>query len=146
MNLVMSKENHDPKAWPCVLLGYQEQQAVGWRNYLPKPNEFIVTTHASFEDHRVRSSIGVDRRTIGLYRCTIEELRSVELDNTDVKGSKNEIEETDNHDEVHSNVAPVHVQGRPIGTKLEREHCGLTDLTSRVLRGPLVRSMGFVLV
>ena len=53
-NLVKNKGNHEPKAWTGIFVGYQDQQLVGWRIYLPKSNEFIITAHASFEDHRVR--------------------------------------------------------------------------------------------
>jgi len=62
-----------------------ENETIGWRIYLPKSNEFIFPGHASFEDHRVRSSIGADRRTIGSDRYTIEVLRSVEVGTTEVK-------------------------------------------------------------
>ena len=53
-NLVRDKGNHDPKAFKGVFVGYQDQQSVGWRIFLPLTNEFIITAHASFEDVRVR--------------------------------------------------------------------------------------------
>jgi hypothetical protein len=34
-------------------MGYQDQQIKGWRIYLPRSNEFIITAHATFIDHRV---------------------------------------------------------------------------------------------
>ena len=37
------------------LCRYQDQQLIGWRIYLPKSNEFIITAHASFEDMRAQS-------------------------------------------------------------------------------------------
>ena len=53
VNLVKDKGNHDPKAWAGIFVGYQDQQLSGWRIYLPRSNEFIVTAHASFIDHRL---------------------------------------------------------------------------------------------
>ena len=55
-NLVIDKGNHDPKAFKGVFVGYQDQQSVGWRIFLPLTNEFIITAHASFEDVRVRDN------------------------------------------------------------------------------------------
>ena len=52
VNLTKAKGNHEPKAWPGIFVGYQDQQLSGWRIYLPRSNEFIVTAHASFFDHR----------------------------------------------------------------------------------------------
>ena len=74
-----SKGNHDPKAWQGIFVGYQDQQSIGWRIFLPNSNEFIVTAHASFEDHRVGNSIGVGSKE-KLDRYTVEELRSVNVD------------------------------------------------------------------
>ena len=54
-NLVRNKGNHEPKAWSGIFVGYQDQQLIGWRIYLPKSNEFIITAHASFEDMRAQS-------------------------------------------------------------------------------------------
>ena len=47
------KGNHEQKAWPGIFVGYQDQQPIGWRIYLPESDEFIITAHATFEDHRV---------------------------------------------------------------------------------------------
>ena len=47
------KGNHEQKAWPGIFVGYQDQQPIGWRIYLPESEEFIITAHATFEDHRV---------------------------------------------------------------------------------------------
>ena len=52
VNLVKKKGNHEPKAWPGIFVGYQDQQLSGWRIYLPTSNEFIITAHASFVDYR----------------------------------------------------------------------------------------------
>ena len=49
-NLVKDKGNHDPKAWQGVFVGYQDQQTVGWRVYIPESNDFLITAHASFEN------------------------------------------------------------------------------------------------
>jgi len=41
------------KAWSGILVGYQDQQAIGWRVYLPESDDFLITAHATFEDQRV---------------------------------------------------------------------------------------------
>ena len=57
VNLTRAKGNHEPKAWPGIFVGYQDQQLAGWRIYLPRSNEFIITAHASFVDHRLGSEL-----------------------------------------------------------------------------------------
>ena len=56
-------------------MGYQVQQLHGWRIFLPQSNEFIITAHASFEDHKA----GVTSRSgqVSKNRYTKEELSSV---------------------------------------------------------------------
>ena len=77
--------------------------------FFPLFQGFIVTAHASFEDHRVRnSSTGVENSQSG-DRYTVEELISV-------RGV--------------DHVAPVHVQEGSIGNSLESEIKG-KDVTSR---------------
>ena len=83
-NPVKDKGNHEQKAWPGIFVGFQDQQPIGWRVYLPESDDFLITAHATFEDHRVSkpsTEIGVS----GSSRYTTEELSSVRLDNnTDV--------------------------------------------------------------
>ena len=48
--LVGSKGNHEAKAWEGIFVGYQEQQLVGWKIYVPKTACFLITAHASWEN------------------------------------------------------------------------------------------------
>ena len=86
-NPVKDKGNHEQKAWPGIFVGYQDQQPIGWRVYLPESDDFLITAHATFEDHRVSkpsTEIGVGICG-GSSRYTTEELSSVRLDkNADV--------------------------------------------------------------
>ena len=44
------KGNHEAKAWEGIFVGYQEQQLVGWKIYVPKTLSFLITAHASWEN------------------------------------------------------------------------------------------------
>jgi len=48
--------NLESKAWSGIFVGYQDQQLVGRRIYLPRSNGYFVSGHASFENHKARKS------------------------------------------------------------------------------------------
>jgi hypothetical protein len=75
LNLTRNKGNHNPKAWPGIFVGYQDQQPVGLRIYLPAEDEFVITAHAEFEDHRVR--LQGTNSVVTVSRYTDEEVESV---------------------------------------------------------------------
>ena len=75
-NLVKNKGNHDAKAWKGIFVGYQDQQLIGWKIYLPSTNEFIITAHASFEDMKAKNI-----ETI--YTDEVNNLRRYVSDNCD---------------------------------------------------------------
>jgi hypothetical protein len=60
VNLVKKKGNHESKAWPGILVAYQDQQFSGWRIYIARSNEFIITVHASFSDYRNSNTANQD--------------------------------------------------------------------------------------
>jgi hypothetical protein len=73
LNLVRDKGNHKPKAWPGIFVGYQDQQPIGLRIYLPASNEFIITAHAEFEDHRVRNIFTEDSDRLDMRNIITED-------------------------------------------------------------------------
>jgi len=74
LNLTREKGNHEPKAWPRVFVGYQDQQPKGYRIYFTSKQEFIITAHASFEDNLIRDSFITEEKSGDIGRYTPEEL------------------------------------------------------------------------
>ena len=63
-NLVRDKSNHEAKAWEGIFVGYQEQQPVGWKIFIPKTQTFVITAHASWENLQAgNNSFDAVRRT-----------------------------------------------------------------------------------
>ena len=74
LNPTRDKGNHEPKAWPGIFVGYQDQQPKGYRIYLTSTQEFIITAHASFEDNLVRDPFIADEKVENKFPYTNEEL------------------------------------------------------------------------
>ena len=106
VNLVKKKGNHEPKAWPGIFVGYQDQQLSGWRIYLPRSNEFIITAHASFVDYRNSDGANQDpdRTTRRSEPANHDPVRTTGLINHVASDVENRVVET--YDAEDSNLSP----------------------------------------
>ena len=84
-------KNHDPKATQGIFVGYDDHKMGGFKLYLPKTNEFIVSSHVHFgkspnrtvlllEDTSTQPS--TDTTTLDLRRLQAENLQRVLIEKT----------------------------------------------------------------
>ena len=48
-----------PRQVRGIFVGYQDQQSVGWRIYTPENNEFLITSHAQFDNDKYNKYLPV---------------------------------------------------------------------------------------